>query len=81
MAVRCLQLTIHSGAAAHGSAALKDGGTSVEARAWLGNMGGERGGVRREVLDGSAGLYVTRDVARVLATLDEEDLERGVCSN
>ena len=39
----------------------------------------EGGGVRGEVLDISERLDMLREVARVLATLDDEDLEGGVC--
>ena len=48
-------------------------------RAWVGNVVVEGGGARGEVLDISERLDMFREVARVLATLDDEDPERGVC--
>ena len=41
-------------------------------------MEGDGGTVRREILDISEGLNMARDVVRMLATLDDEDLERGI---
>lgn len=79
--VRRLRPTINSRTAAHSPTALYDRSTSVEVHARLANLGGEGGGVRRNVLDISAGLYMVREVARVLATLDNEDLESGVCGS
>jgi len=41
-------------------------------------MEGDGSAVRHKVLDISAGLDMTREIARVLATFDDEDLERRV---
>ena len=41
-------------------------------------MEGDGSAVRREVLDEFTGLDMAREVARVLATFDDEDLERRV---
>jgi hypothetical protein len=76
--MRSSQLTIDSRAAAHGSAAWNDNSTSVEVWARFGDMEGDSSTVRCKVLDVSAGLDMAREVARVLATFDNEDLERRV---
>lgn len=47
--------------------------------AWLGSVVAECSGVRGEVLEVFARLDMLREIARVLTTLDDEDLEGGVC--
>ena len=76
--IRSSQLTIDSGAAAHASAAWNDNSTSVEVWVRFGDMEGDGSAVRGEVFDESAGLDMAREVARVLATFHNEDLERRV---
>ena len=70
-AIRCLQLTIDSGASTHTSAAWNDRSASVKVWALFGNMEGNGSAVWREVLDVSAGLDMARDITRVLATFDD----------
>ena len=72
------QLTVNSGAATDISPAWDDSSTSVEVWARFGDMEGDGGTVRREILDKSAGLNMARDVVGMLATLDDEDLEKGI---
>ena len=79
--IRSLQLTVDRGTAAHASAAWNDNSASVKVWARFGDMEGDGSAVRREVLDESAGLDMAREVARVLATFHNEDLERRVCGS
>jgi len=81
--VRCsasyIQHEINSGTTSHCPTTWNDSSTSVEVRAWFSNVTGEGCAAWSEMFNISTGLNMARDIARVLATLEDEDLQRGVC--
>ena len=72
-------LTTNSGTTSHGPAACNSNSASVEVCTWFGSVTGGSRAIWSEMLTASAGLKVARVIARVLATLEDEDLQRGVC--
>ena len=79
--IQTVLLTVYSGTPAYTSAARNDSSASIEVGARFSDMEGDSSAVRREVLEESAGLNMKRDVTRMLATFNNEDLERGIGSS
>ena len=74
-----LELTINCGTTSHGPTTWNNKSPSVEMCALFGRVAGSSRAVWSEMLTASAGLKVAREIARVLATFEDEDLQRGVC--
>lgn len=70
--------TVNRGAATHGFTALNNRCTAVEMLALLSYLGVDGCTAWCEVLREPAWLDVVRNVARVLTTLDNKDLEGGI---
>ena len=73
-----MELTINCGTTPHGPATCNGNRASVEVCAWFGNVVGNGCAVWSEMFTASGGLKVARVIVRVLATLEDEDLQRGV---